>query len=122
MKILITLLTLASVITGCASNTSALTKSEQKLQWLNDANPQQDAQRALQAGDFRLMGLVQRSVIIPGVAADKMNHYELKCGVNLIDGVSDTVLNNNHLKLIQQAHEYALQYNAIMKAHCDPAQ
>ena len=120
MKTTLAFIAMLAFITGCASNTSSLTKSEQKLQWLKDANPQQDASKALQAGDFRLMGLVQRSVIIPGVSADRMNHLELKCGVKLIDGVSDTVLNQNHLKLMDLAHQYALQYNAIMKSHCDP--
>jgi hypothetical protein len=120
MKALIFFITLLTIMTGCATETSTLTKSEQKLQWIKDANPQQDAEKALAAGDFRLMGLPQRAVIIPGVPVERMNQYELKCGVKLIDGVSDTVLNNNHLQLMKMAHQYALQYNAIIKTRCQP--
>ncbi len=119
MKNLITLIAMVAVMTGCVFDTSTLSKSEQKLQWVKDANPQQDAQKAIAAGDLRMMGLVQRSILIPGVALDKINHYQQKCGVKLIDGVSDTVLNNNHLKLMKMAHQYALQYNAIIKLHCE---
>lgn len=121
MKKLLAIILLVTAMTGCtAISTSTLTKSEQKLQWIKDANPQQDAQQAIQAGDLRMMGLVQRAILIPGVALDKINFYQQKCGVKLIEGVSDTVLNNNHLKLMNQAHQYALRYNAIMKAHCKP--
>jgi hypothetical protein len=119
MKNLLTLIAMVAVMTGCATDTSTLTKSEQKLQWIKDANPQLDAKKAIEAGDLRLMGLVQRSIFIPGVALDKINHYQQKCGVNLIDGVSDTVLNNNHLKLMNMARQYALQYNSIIKTRCE---
>jgi hypothetical protein len=120
MKILFTTILLISAITGCAIGTSTLTGSEQKLQWLKDANPQQDAKKAIAAGDFRLMALPQRAIIIPGIPVDKMNKYELYCGVKLIEGVSDTVLNDGHLQLMKKAHQYALQYNAIIKPHCQP--
>jgi hypothetical protein len=120
MKNLFTIILLLTAMTGCATDTSSLTKSELKLQWIKDANPQKDAQLALSKGDLRLMGLPQRAVIIPGIAADEMNKYELYCGVKLIEGVSDTVLNEGHLQLMKKAHQYALQYNAIIKPHCQP--
>jgi type IV pilus biogenesis protein CpaD/CtpE len=120
MKYLIILIVMVALMGGCASDTSTLSKSEQKLQWIKDANPQQDAQLAVSKGDLRLMGLPQRAVIIPGITADEMNKYELRCGVKLIEGVSDTVLNNRHLQLMKKAHQYALQYNAIIKPHCKP--
>jgi hypothetical protein len=122
MKKLSAIILLVTAMTGCAatSASSTLTKSEQKLQWVKNANPQQDAQIAIETGDLRMMGLVQRTILIPGVPLDQMDDYQQKCGVNLIEGVSDTVLNSNHLKLIHQAHQYALQYNAIIKNHCAP--
>lgn len=120
MKKLFTILLLPLAITGCATDTSTLTKSEQKLQWIKDANPQLDAKKAIEAGDFRLMGLPQRAIILPGIPVEEMNKYELHCGVHLIDGVSDTVLNDGHLQLMKKAHQYALQYNAMIKPHCNP--
>lgn len=120
MKKTLFLIFLVTIMTGCATDVSSMSKAEQQLQWIKDADPQLDASKALESGDFRLMGLAQRSVIIPGVPLDRMSQYELKCGVKIMEGVSDTVLNNEHLKLMQQAHKYALQYNAIIKTRCEP--
>jgi hypothetical protein len=106
-------------LTACATD-SALTQPERDLLWVQDANPQVDAQKALEKYDFRMMAMPQRATIIPGVPVEQMREYEIKCGVNLINGVSDMVLNENHLQLMKQAHKYALQYNAIIKRHCKP--
>jgi hypothetical protein len=46
--------------------------------------------------------------------------YEEQCGVQLIEGVSDVVRSDEHLRLMQKARSYALQYNAIIKVHCQP--
>jgi len=119
MKKLITLLSMVTLMTACATD-SALGEQERKLQWLKDADPQRDARQALQNGDLRMMGLPQRAIIIPGVPVEKMRQYELKCGVKLINGVSDMVRSQQHLQLMKQAHQYALQYNALIKPHCQP--
>lgn len=113
------LIAAAITMTACATD-KGLTQAEQDLLWIRDANPQADAQKALEKRDFRMMGMPQRSTIIPGVPTQEMREYEIKCGVNLINGVSDMVLNENHLQLIKQAQKYALQYNAIIKRHCKP--
>ena len=92
----------------------------QKLQWLDAADPQADAQQAVRKNDLRLLGLATRSVNIPGVDASETLAYEQACGVHLIEGISDVVRSDEHLRLMQKARSYALQYNAIIKQHCQP--
>jgi len=92
----------------------------QKLQWLDAADPQADAEQAVKQNDLRLLGLATRSVNIPGVSKEDTLKYEESCGVQLIEGISDVVRSDEHLRLMQKARSYALKYNAIIKLHCKP--
>ncbi|MEM7563778.1 MAG: hypothetical protein AAF353_12110 [Pseudomonadota bacterium] len=92
----------------------------QKLQWLDAADPQSDANQAVKQQDFRLLGLATRAVNIPGISKADMIKYEESCGVQLIEGISDVVRSDEHLRLMQKARSYALKYNAIIKTHCQP--
>jgi hypothetical protein len=103
-------------ILGCASTPND--PYVQKLQWLDAADPQKDAQEAIKKGDLRLLGLATRSVNIPGVTQEETLAYEQKCGVQLIEGISDVVRSDEHLRLMQKARSYALSYNAIIKTKC----
>ena len=103
---------------ACAG--SQLSEPEKQLGWLRDADPELDAKTAISRGDFRLMAMAQRSLVIPGVSPDASRKYELKCGVNIMQGVSDVIYNKGHLELMKMAHKYALRYNAIIKLHCYP--
>lgn len=109
-----------SSFSGCATETRPLSEYEQKLQWVKQANAQQDAMAAVAKRDFRLMAMAQRGTIIPGVDADNSLRYELKCGIKLIKGVGDVIRGKEHLELMKKAHRYALKYNAIIKIHCEP--
>jgi hypothetical protein len=121
MKQLILITFLALVMTGCAIQSGNMDPYVQKLQWLYAADPQTDAQQAIKKGDFRLLGLAAaRSVNIPGVVKEESLKYEMKCGVQLIEGISDVVRSDEHLKLMQKARSYALQYNAVIKTRCQP--
>ena len=102
---------------ACAS-TPPIDPYVQKLQWLDAADPQADANQAVKQNDLRLLGLATRSVHIPGVTKDEQLEYEEACGVQLIEGISDVVRSDEHLRLMQKARSYALQYNAIIKLHC----
>ena len=108
------------ILSGCASSSGDIDPYVRKLQWLDAADPQADATQAVKQNDLRLLGLATRSVNIPGVEADEMLAYEQSCGVQLIEGVSDVVRSDEHLRLMQKARSYALQYNAIIKTHCKP--
>ena len=109
----------AALLAGCASSGN-IDPYVQKLQWLDTADPQADAQQAVKQNDLRLLGLATRAVIIPGVDADQAVKYEQSCGLQLIEGISDVVRSDEHLRLMQKARAYALQYNAIIKTHCKP--
>ena len=116
-KILIFLLLVISM-NGCATDSSAITGGN--MDWLNDTNPEADALAALDKRDFRFMALSLRGTVIPGVDSAKTRQYELRCGVNFISGVSDTVRNQEQLKMMQKAHDYAAKYNAVIKERCIP--
>ena len=120
MKQLSPIIFVALLIVGCVGQSGNIDPNVQKLLWLDAADPQTDAQQALKKGDFRLLGLATRSVNIPGVENEDVMQYELKCGVHLIDGISDVVRSDEHLRLMQKARSYALQYNAIIKTRCQP--
>ena len=111
---------LALFIIGCATQSGGMDPYVQKLQWLDAADPQTDAQQALKKGDLRLLGLATHSVNIPGVVKEETLKYETKCGVQLIEGISDVIRSDEHLRLMQKARSYALQYNAIIKTRCHP--
>jgi len=120
MNQFVSIILLSLLVTGCATGSGDVDPYVKQLQWLDAADPQTDAQQALKKGDFRLLGLATRSVQIPGIAKEEMLKYELKCGVQLIDGISDVVRSDEHLRLMQKARSYALQYNAIIKTRCKP--
>jgi len=111
---------LCSLLLGCAGSSGPIDPYVQKLQWLDAADAQADANQAVKQGDLRLLGLATRSVNIPGVDKDETLKYEESCGVQLIEGISDVVRSDEHLRLMQKARSYALKYNAIIKQHCKP--
>ena len=120
MNQFVSIILLSLLVTGCATGSGDVDHYVKQLQWLDAADPQTDAQQALKKGDFRLLGLATRSVNIPGVSKEESLKYELKCGVQLIDGISDVVRSDEHLRLMQKARSYALKYNAIIKTRCKP--
>jgi hypothetical protein len=109
---------LFAMISGCASTAEPIDPYVQQLQWLDAADPQADANQAVKQNDLRLLGLATRSVNIPGIEKNDLLKYEEACGVQLIEGISDVVRSDEHLRLMQKARSYALKYNAIIKLHC----
>ena len=105
-------------VCGCAADSKTLDPDVQKLQWLDAADSQADAARAIKTGDLRLLGMATRGISIPGVETDQIQQYKTKCGVRLLEGISDVVRSDEHLRLMQKARSYALKYNAIIKTQC----
>ncbi len=120
MKFPISLSLICASLIACASPERQLDPFAQKLQWLDTADPQADAARAIAQNDLRLLGLAMRALSLPGVDPDDHYRYEQACGVRLIEGISDVVRSDEHLRLMQMARSYALQYNAIIKTQCTP--
>jgi hypothetical protein len=106
------------ILAACAGAQAPIDPYVQKLQWLDAADPQADAQQAIKQNDLRLLGLATRSVTIPGIDAADQIKYEEACGVQLIEGISDVIRSDEHLRLMQKARSYAQKYNAIIKTHC----
>jgi hypothetical protein len=119
MKKLVLSLSMCLALGACATD-PAMGEHERKLSWIENADPQADAREALERNDFRLVGLTPRTLVIPGVDSAQTRNYELKCGVRLIDGFTDVVRSQEHLRLMKLAHTYALQYNSIVKLRCQP--
>ena len=120
LKYPLAIFTLCVALTACAGTSEPIDPYVQKLQWLDAADPQADANQAVKQQDTRLLGLATRSVNIPGIEKADMLKYEEACGVQLIEGISDVVRSDEHLRLMQKARSYALKYNAIIKLHCQP--
>jgi hypothetical protein len=120
IRYLLTIAALSGLLTGCAGSAEPIDPYVQKLQWLDAADPQADANQAVKQNDMRLLGLATRSVSIPGIQKTDLLKYEEACGVQLIEGISDVVRSDEHLRLMQKARSYALKYNAIIKIHCHP--
>ncbi|MFT7556608.1 MAG: hypothetical protein ACI9LO_002937 [Planctomycetota bacterium] len=120
MKYLMATLFVAGLIGGCATPTDNVDPYVKKLQWLDAADAQADANHAVKQGDLRLLGLATRSVNLPGIIKEQTLKYEKKCGVQLIEGISDVIRSDEHLRLMQKARSYALKYNAIIKTYCKP--
>ena len=69
---------------------------------------------------FLSLSTVRESMRASGVTKANLHKYETACGVQLIEGISDVVRSDEHLRLMQKARSYALKYNAIIKIHCQP--
>ncbi len=122
LTMICTILIVASgaALSACSTPGKPIDPYVQKLQWLDAADPQADANQAIKKNDLRLLGLATRAVVIPGVDKKDALKYEQHCGVQLIEGISDVVRSDEHLRLMQKARSYALQYNAIIKTLCKP--
>lgn len=108
------------LVASCATSSNKIDPYVQKLQWLDAADPQADAKQAVKQNDLRLLGLATRTINLPGIRKEDSLRYEERCGVQLIEGVSDMVRSDEHLRLMQKARNYALKYNAVIKTHCQP--
>ena len=120
MRRLVPALLISVLLSACATSSDPLDPYVQKLQWLDSADPQADANQAILQNDLRLLGLATRTVSIPGIRKEESFKYEEACGVQLIEGISDIVRSDEHLRLMQKARSYALRYNAIIKTRCQP--
>ncbi len=106
------------LINGCVTDSSATNGINADK--YNILKAEEDALSALDKRDFRFMALSLRGIVIPGVDSAKTLQYELRCGINLMQGVTDAVRTKEQLKMMQQAHDYAAKYNAIIKTRCNP--
>lgn len=119
MKILIPILASLIILTGCTT-TSAMTEEEQKLAWVKAADATADAELALDRNDLRMLAISTRGTNIPGIERSEVAQFEQACGVRFLEGAGDTIRNDEHMRLMKLAVDYAKQYNAIIKQRCKP--
>ncbi|MCP5161202.1 MAG: hypothetical protein H6999_05005 [Hahellaceae bacterium] len=84
----------------------------EKMGWLYDANPNEDALSSISRGDYRFVAVYGYSLVIPGVPMDCFSSFaEIEKWTKPIDGTSDAVDNYEHAKLNEIARVYAGWYN-----------
>ncbi|MBQ0785086.1 MAG: hypothetical protein KBT66_12690 [Amphritea sp.] len=82
----------------------------QILQWVENANPLEDAAKALENGNANFMAVNGYGLYIPGMENAPEGAFE-KRGYIVIEGTSDALCSKRHLKLNNIALEYAKSYN-----------
>jgi hypothetical protein len=126
VKRILPILIVGMTLSGCQEmapmDVSTLPPEERKaveaLSWLQDADAARDAAEARQQGDLRLLALAVRAPNLPGVPAEATARVERDCGIRYLEGTTDMVRGDNHLKLLQQARDYAAAYNRLMLEAC----
>lgn len=126
MKHIIPLLFAGIALTGCQemaqSDPASLTPQEREalstLEWLQKADPARDVESSAQRGDTQLYILAGRAQTPPGIPAETAEAAMTRCGTKLLPGSTDMVQGSLHLKLLQQARDYAADYNQRMLAKC----
>ncbi len=115
---------LALTLQACVPNAKetnsdpAMTEAEQALLWVEHADAAADAQRAIQAGDYRLLVPAGRGQSVPGLKPEDGARYRTLCGEKILPGTTDVVRGDRHLQLLQAVHRYAETYNAIVVKRC----
>lgn len=91
----------------------------EQLRWIEKANPATDAEAALKINDHTLLAVRGYTWVIPGTDESKKLEYKTRYGVRLILGTSDTVISEEHLRLIRLATDYAENYNRYLLKRLD---
>jgi hypothetical protein len=93
-------------------------KGVDALSWLKHADVEHDIQTALSKNDLRLLATAGRSTDLPGVAAEVVSKAKSVCGIRYVEGSTDVVQGETHLKMLQAAYDYADAYNREIIKHC----
>lgn len=124
--ILLTLTGCAAKETGHSDNPASPTGNTetsdaqfiQKLAQLSSKNPVTDAQSAIAAGKKYFLCNIGRSRTVPGLEADEYAGARENCATECLDGVTDAVLGDNHLRYLQAATAYSASWNKVMINVC----
>jgi hypothetical protein len=86
--------------------------------WENSQSAEDDAKKAIEHQDLRLLGFAGKGYDIPGIDAANKQRYIDSCGLRLFEEFGDVVSNRKQLEKMQQARDYARQYNRIILTVC----
>jgi hypothetical protein len=84
---------------------------DQELRGIEGADAANDATKRIGEGDARFIGIMEYSVLIPGVDDRALVERQ---GVRVIAGTSDVVRCFEQARLTKIATQYAEQYNAVI--------
>lgn len=79
-------------------------------QQIEGGNPKRDCERAVAEGDFRLVGVMDVGLQLPGVGKDHLKLLKIY-GVKIVEGTSDVVESPADDSFQRTAIGYAKQYN-----------
>ena len=75
-------------------------------------NPTRDLENNISHNDYRFLCVYGYTETIPGVTIDKnMSELKDKYGIRCIDGTTDAIEDDEHLKLMNSVVNYAEEYN-----------
>ena len=111
-----TLLFIFLSLLGCkeTEHDKVMSKINNEMGWVNNANPELDFEKAIKKHDYRFIGIFGAKLITPGVDINCLNYEK---DIKPIKGTSDAVLGYEHAKLIAIATTYAKFYNFKMKMY-----
>lgn len=135
MKATIAALSISALLalTGCAANEPANPQDGNtdpveadhsdasfiaRLAALNAKNPVTDAQSSIAAGERYFLCNIGRSRTVPGLDAETYAQARQNCETRCLDGVTDAVLGDNHLRYLQAATVYSASWNKVMINVC----
>lgn len=110
----IALIACSIAATACDQNGAA--ESFRELEGLRVSHASSDAERAIEGGDQRLLGILGAGCEVPGTAFRSCEEAELTRDVRVLEGTSDDILSDRHLRLVRNARRYAAAYNAAVLA------
>jgi hypothetical protein len=87
------------------------------LQWLLSADPEVDANLAIQRQDFSLLAFAGRATSFPGMGST-VSTLQQSCGYRLLPNSGDALRSKNALSLRKKLYQYAAAYNQLVVAAC----
>ena len=83
----------------------------QALQWVENADPIEDASKALARGNTKFMAVYGYALYIPGIEGNSIKKAYEKGNYIAIEGTGDDLCSEEHARLNIIASEYAKIYN-----------
>ena len=77
-----------------------------------------DINKAVAKRDFRLYSLGGRVPNLPGINNNELEELTSKCGKRIMENTSDILKQDEDLKQLELAYQYAKNYNEKMKLFC----
>ena len=92
--------------------------NQSELSRLKDANPVDDANKAIRANDLRFLAVQDYAITVPGIE-DYEERFSAKCKYRIIDGTTDAPKDDADFKLQAGAIEYAKSYNQVLRDYLE---